>query len=190
MDTRDRWGDTGRALAYSLLAHRDLINEIFPFIFYSSALHKAVVNGHLACAEALIAYGVCFSAEERPIAKPPYLTFLCFHQANLNSQNLGGDTPFRKAVYHGYTACARMLIEKGAEFDTVSERNISPLHLAVFKGKQESPRPKDLQPASRSIDVTGHLECAKLLLQKGADVNYKDESDMTPLFFCCRQRPL
>lgn len=45
-----------------------------------------------------------------------------------------GDTPFRKAVYHGHTECARMLVEKGAEYNLASEKNISPLHLAVFKG--------------------------------------------------------
>jgi ankyrin repeat protein len=47
---------------------------------------------------------------------------------------VGGDTPFRKAVYHGHTECARMLIDSGAEFNFGGEKNISPLHLGVFKG--------------------------------------------------------
>jgi len=53
-------------------------------------------------------------------------------------------------------------MDKGAEYNTASEKNISPLHLGVFKG---------------------HYDCAALLIEKGADVNFKDESDMTPLFF-------
>ena len=59
---------------------------------------------------------------------------------------MGNDTPFRKAVYHGHTLCAKMLIENGAEFNSKSDKNISPLHLAVFKG---------------------HVDCAALLLEKG-----------------------
>jgi ankyrin repeat protein len=81
-----------------------------------AALHKAVVNGHTACAEVLLGFG-----------------------SQINTQNMGGDTPFRKAVYHGHTDCARMLIEKGAEYNFVSEKNISPLHLAVFKGTRTAP---------------------------------------------------
>jgi ankyrin repeat protein len=41
-----------------------------------------------------------------------------------------------------------MLIENGAEFNSKSDKNISPLHLAVFKG---------------------HVECAALLLEKGIE---------------------
>ncbi len=29
----------------------------------------------------------------------------------------------------------------------------------------------------------GHYDSAELLIEHGADVNYKDENDMTPLFF-------
>ncbi len=47
---------------------------------------------------------------------------------------MGGDTPFRKAIYHGHTECARLLIAKGAECNSASEKHISPLHLGVFKG--------------------------------------------------------
>jgi ankyrin repeat protein len=42
------------------------------------------------------------------------------------------------------------------------EKNISPLHLAVFKG---------------------HVDCSALLIEHGAEVDMRDESGMTPLFF-------
>ena len=50
-----------------------------------------------------------------------------------------------------------MLIEKGAQLDLSSEKNISPLHLGAFKG---------------------HFECVQLLLETGVVVDSKDESDM------------
>jgi ankyrin repeat protein len=46
---------------------------------------------------------------------------------------------------HGFTECAQMLMEEGADISYSSEKNISSLHLAVFKG---------------------HYHIAKLLIEK------------------------
>ena len=100
-------------------------------------------------------------------------------------QNKGGDTPLRKAIYHGHTDCARILIEGGAQFNFATEKNISALHLGVFKGHRDCAGMLYNNNTFIRIFLEFYFSNKKiaLLIEKGALVDMRDESGMTPLFF-------
>jgi hypothetical protein len=82
----------------------------------------------------------------------------------LNAFATDGFTPLQLACYFGRQDVAQHLLEAGADVHAVSQNamRIQPLHAAVANG-------------------TGNLSIAKVLLEKGADPNAKQQDDFTPL---------
>lgn len=70
-------------------------------------------------------------------------------------------------------------MDAGGEYRIASEKNISALHLAVFKGHMD---------CAGRIGLWIFLTLTALLIEKGMSVNCKDESGMAPLFFAAVNR--
>lgn len=66
----------------------------------------------------------------------------------------------------GQEACARLLVERGADVDQADTDSMTPLHIACQKG---------------------HEECARLQVEGGADINQANNNGEPPLYTACRK---
>jgi cytohesin len=123
-------------------------------------LHYAAVNGHEKIAELLIDNG-----------------------AEVNVKNEDGWTPLHWAAHKDHGEIVGLLIAKGAEVNARTEQGQTPLDMvngaiADFLLKHGG------HSGSILVAVTvGDLAGVQALLDAGADVNAKDENDMTALHY-------
>lgn len=91
--------------------------------------------------------------------------------ADLNAQNIFGETPLLRFISRGNKEVALFLIENGADVNLKDERNVSPLNIAVSNG---------------------YIELAGKLLEKGADINEIGFENKTPLqwAFICQKKEM
>ena len=92
----------------------------------------------------------------------PIARFLIDHGADLESQDIYG-TPLHCAMYlTNHEEMVKLLVQKGAQFNSKNRIGRTPFHKAVNDGK---------------------ISMANILLQYGADISTKDFSGNTPLHF-------
>ena len=89
--------------------------------------------------------------------------------ADINAANSYGSTPAHIAAYHGKSAILALLLSRGADIHAADMRGLTLLHSAV----------------SLSCG-SANKECAKMLLDHGADINAKNWCKETPFHFACR----
>ncbi|MGH0147287.1 UNVERIFIED_CONTAM: hypothetical protein FKN15_027338 [Acipenser sinensis] len=109
-----------------------------------SPLHKAAFHGRLLSLKILIAQGF-----------------------NLNITTIDRVSPLHEACLGGHVACAKVLLENGANgfnLNITTIDRVSPLHEAC---------------------LGGHVACAKVLLENGANVNSVTVEGITPLYNAC-----
>uniref|UniRef100_A0A0E0QN17 Uncharacterized protein n=1 Tax=Oryza rufipogon TaxID=4529 RepID=A0A0E0QN17_ORYRU len=90
------------------------------------------------------------------------------------------ETPLFLSAFFGRTASTRYLLDHGADPMIVGKSG-SPLHAAAGKGHCEIPDKVfnlDDTPLNMAISSKS-LECVKLLIQAGADVNFRDSNGAT-----------
>ena len=103
------------------------------------------------------------------------------------------ETPLSVASRQGYPEVARVLLEHGADPDTIDDEGSSPLYSASAEGHVEGVRVllehgADVDSlvvsgdtALHTASMDGHVAVARLLLENGLDANVKDDNDYTPL---------
>ena len=91
------------------------------------------------------------------------------HQGNEVNPQRNFDLPLHQACRNGHIKITRMLLDAGALASSLDAQQEQPLH-ALLSG--QSPR----FDASNLID---------LLMSRGADINARTRTDMTPLHFSC-----
>ncbi len=136
-------------------------------------LHCAAVMGNYEVAKVLIDHGANVNALDRflgvmplhdtaLLGRPHTMKLLLSKGADVNAVIGFGDTVLGVACSSGCKECVELLLAYGAVFEYVKEGNVAILHKAAAGG------------------LTGI--CA-LLLSKGADIDAKDSSGETPLFW-------
>ena len=138
-----------------------------------------------------------------PNATPLYFASVCgfsglanyiiyAHGEDVNAKSGYHETPLRAASYKGHMDVVRVLLEHGANINTIDKKN-TPLssaydgkHLEIMRLLLEHGadadalhRCNDLVLHQASID--GQAEAVHLLLRHNADVNARGEYDWTPL---------
>ncbi|CAM0874120.1 unnamed protein product [Alopecurus aequalis] len=110
-----------------------------------------------------------------------------------------GETPLHWAAYNGDRELAMLLLYKGADVGAANPRG-TPLHVAAARAHSDvvgvllrhGADPNKVAscvftPLVSSL-AGGSLECMKLLIQAGANVNAGGFSGATPLFLACSRR--
>ena len=88
------------------------------------------------------------------------------HGADVNIRTTDEWTLLHAAAYKGWLKIARVLLDHGANADPENERGVMPLHV-VSRGKYHSQEHRD--------------SIARLLLERGVDVNAQKKDEGTPL---------
>jgi len=131
-------------------------------------LHFAAYNGRADVAELLIRHG-----------------------ADVNARDNDGRTPLRIAAYNGHVDVVKLLLERGADLNAKNSENKTPLDVARERGQSDVARvieeftrmPSELFEAVKSGDAAR----VKELLEKGADVNARDNKGWTPLHLAAQK---
>ncbi|XP_028130015.2 serine/threonine-protein phosphatase 6 regulatory ankyrin repeat subunit A-like isoform X1 [Diabrotica virgifera virgifera] len=137
-----------------------------------TVLHLAAACGHLNCMHMILNY----MTEEQIIAK--------------DKQQC---TALHWACYNGYANCVESLLDKKV-FKELEENSFSPIHCATFSGSDKCLEllvnyfGKEIVNLSDCRKRTplhiaalhGHTECAKYLIEQGADIQVFDEEGRTP----------
>jgi ankyrin repeat protein len=133
-----------------------------------SELLEAIYRGDQARADELLASDPELDVfEAAAVGKTERLRELLDEDPSLaNAWARDGFQPLGLASFFGQTAAVRLLLERDAEVNSASrnEMRVMPLHSAAATG-----------------DAEARYEIAKLLLERGADPNARQQDDFTPL---------
>lgn len=102
---------------------------------------------------------------------PRFIHALVNRGADLNAKNWTGSTALHRCCESGHVAAVEALLERNATVDVCDSKGYTPLHYASMKNGH----------------ADGHAECARSLIQAGANANAQDEEfGETPLHNACK----
>ncbi|KAM0914420.1 hypothetical protein ACQ4PT_011597 [Festuca glaucescens] len=172
-----------------------------------SALHLAAANGRVRVCRYLVQdlgfpVDAWSSSGDTPLVlaathgHTKTAAYLLERGANPHAPDSHGETPLHWAACNGNRELAMLLLQRGVDPDATNPRG-TPLHVAASRAYPEivalllSHRADPnkvancvFTPLVSSI-VSSSLECMKLLIQAGANVNTGGFSGTTPLFIAC-----
>ncbi|MCP4573888.1 MAG: hypothetical protein GY838_16135 [bacterium] len=168
-------------------------------------IHDAARSGDLAQVEALVAAdpALAFRADERDCRPLHFacggghvqvMEFLLAAGADLTTVDTDGDTPLHWAAIAGHTEAVRELIAHGAALEARNHQEDSPLLYAVKRrhlaaatalldagADTEAANDYGRTPLLWVARETNDVPMARLLLERGAQVDAGDRFDATPL---------
>ncbi|KAL6621559.1 ankyrin repeat-containing domain protein [Neocallimastix sp. 'constans'] len=144
-----------------------------------TALHWAAINNHLEIAKFLLIHGARVDEKGGDLLATPLhwaarsghlqmVTLLYRHHANPNIIDNQGYNALHLAIHGGYPMLALYLISLGMEVDALDPMERTPLMWAAYLGNS--------------------LECARVLIRMGADVNLVDKTKFTALHWAITSR--
>jgi ankyrin repeat protein len=114
--------------------------------------------------------------------------------ADINAQNTQLNTPLYEAIQNRKENSSLYLIEKGADVNKTNIHNQTPLHKAASVNQKRTGEmliakgatidPEDMWHRTPFLVVarqTGDVEFGKLLIEKGANINFKDRDNQMAL---------
>lgn len=121
------------------------------------------------------------------------------HDAEVNYSNSAGKNSLMLACYHGNVNCIEMLVSHGADWQRKDKSGSSAFHWAIDGGHvhvierilnqtndvDEEDSRSGWSPLMRLATVNGSVTIAKMLIDRGANVNFKDKSGKLILMAAC-----
>jgi ankyrin repeat protein len=167
---------------------------------YTTALHRAAIEGHKPVAELLLAKGAPVNERDRELETPliyavlnshkGIVELLLAHGADVNSKDKFGRTPL-DVVRQNDNAIRKLLLDKAAETSIHAAASLGVLgKVKTFLEDGIDVNAKDSQGMTplHLAAQGGHKEVVELLVTSGADVNVKDDRGITPLVLAKRRR--
>ena len=169
-----------------------------------TALSSAAYAGHKAVVQLLLEHGVEPDSRDK-WGQTPLSWAACLGHNGIvrlllkqgvepESEDEVGHTPLSYAAMGGHTAIIQLLLERGAESDSRDKDNRTPLWWAASNGRLEAVEllllEKRVRPDLRDrfgrtpISVaasSGSDKTVQVLIEKGCNINAKDENGRTPL---------
>lgn len=103
------------------------------------------------------------------------------NKANASQSDYMGRTPLHLAVFKGNEEIADLLIKHGANINQKDNNGRSPLQKAVEKGKWWNCPCSWFDCEKMWSTLLGNVGMAELLIENGADVDFKDNAGITLL---------
>ncbi|KAI9439715.1 ankyrin repeat-containing domain protein [Lactarius indigo] len=107
---------------------------------------------------------------------------LYHHGAIVDIRGLWKRTPLHVASLHGTIDTVRWLLDHGADANSRQDDHWTPLHLTAWKGRLDEAQRR--RPRSLTLHMAsefGHRDVLRLLLERGADADARDNERSTPL---------
>ncbi|KAM6464648.1 ankyrin repeat and SOCS box protein 3 isoform 1-T1 [Liasis olivaceus] len=140
-------------------------------------LHLSASRGNLECAAVLLESGADPNELTNDATTPLFLAvenghtnmikLLLQHGANLNGSHCWSEwNSLHQAAFQSYPEILKLLLDEGADKESVDDFGITPLFIAAQYGK---------------------LECLRILISYGANVNCQAKDQATPLFIAAQE---
>ncbi|CAG8217276.1 unnamed protein product [Penicillium olsonii] len=185
--------------------------------FWRNPMHQAAEGGHLSICEVLLQskYGVQLATAEDGWSMIPMELALLHGHVELTELFLNWDdrkllasepgtvaAALTMAAHFGQPMVADMLLARHPEACASDFQNFTPLHHAAYSGSVETVKVILSYPAGiTTLEARdkfgrtplvgaawrGQAETVEYLIQKGADVNAKDDKEMTALHVSCER---
>lgn len=101
--------------------------------------------------------------------------------ADVGARDNYGETALIEAAWAGAPDVARLLLEKGASINAKSNIGKTALHVVTHSNAVNHELPRRNRSSQAILD--GKVAVTRLLIDKGADINAKDNSGRTPLHY-------
>ena len=193
-------------LAKMLIKYKADVNAFSQF--FGTPLHRAVYMGHPGVAKYLLKQGAKVTAQNSTgtvlhtaalMGRPNLARILIKNKADVNCINSNGITPLYYAISTGKDRSSELtmlFINNGADVNAKDKDGTSVLMMAVQQGFPEVVEKLIEKGANKSIRnintnqsllhsaaIYGYGDVAKILIATGLDVNVRDNSGKTPLYY-------
>lgn len=168
--------------------------------FDMTPLHFVCAEGYIETVQLLIEAGANTESTDSHGGTPLHLAcehghvkiaqLLLVNGANIESTNKQGRTPLQSACHYDWVEVARFLLENGANIEATDIDESTPLHIACEQGnmtlikllfQKGATIVRDHDNGMITASFYGYCDIVQLLLEKGVDVNIRDENYDTAL---------
>ncbi|KAF9115381.1 phosphate system positive regulatory protein pho81 [Mortierella sp. AM989] len=173
-------------------------------------LHYVSMYGHADCATYLLSMNASMNATDHDGFRPLIYSIMNGHtkcveiflanNAEIEASQEGDPIPLSLACHYGHEDIAMMLIGRGANVIACNADGLEPLHITCREGhtrlaKTLTQRGARLDQEDKYMCWTplfyavseGHVECVKILLEAGCNVNVIDELGKTPIYYAASE---
>ena len=178
-----------------------------------NVLHLACLNNNLPAIERILSLNLIDKETRDNYGNTPLhlaclgnnitaIEYLLINGTNKEAKNNKGQTPLHFAIKYSNPSVVDFLLSIGVDIKAKNNKGQTPLHLACKKGYL--PRPDYFisfnndgyvvectdNVGQESCVFGGNLDLIKSLLQHGADMEEKDNTNSTPLHYACKYSTL
>ncbi|KAG0306864.1 phosphate system positive regulatory protein pho81 [Dissophora globulifera] len=173
-------------------------------------LHYVSMYGHADCATYLLSMNASMGATDHDGFRPLIYSIMNGHtkcveiflanNAEIEASQEGDPIPLSLACHYGHEDIAMMLIGRGANVIASNADGLEPLHITCREGHARLARTLTTRGARLDQEdkymcwtplfyaaSEGHVECVKILLEAGCNVNVIDELGKTPIYYAASE---